>query len=256
MVLEVGKTWAEADADTAEAIDFLRVLRPRERCATPATQPLTPHARRAERARLHAARRRRRDPALELPAGDHGRHDDARRIVTGNTVVLKPSRDSPSIAAQFFELLEEAGLPPGVVNFVTGGGREVGDALVEHPEDALRLLHRLEGGRPAHQREGRRSRSPGQIWIKRVVAEMGGKDAIIVDETADLDAAPPAASSAAAFGFQGQKCSACSRAIVDAGGLRRRSSRSWWRRRRRSARRADRATRRTQVGPVVNAERR
>src|SRR3989440_2738107 len=133
-------------------------------------------------------------------------------VVTGNTVVLKPSSDAPAIAYKFFELLEEAGMPPGVVNFMTGSGGEVGDVVVDHPltryvafigskEVGLRIVERAS---KVHD---------GQIWIKRVVAEMGGKDAIIVDSDTDLDAAA-AGVVQSAFGFQGQKCSACSRAII------------------------------------------
>jgi 1-pyrroline-5-carboxylate dehydrogenase len=210
MVYEVGKSWVEADADTAEAIDFLEFYA-REMLRYDAPAPVT---------QLPGEK----DSLIYLPLGVGavippwnfplaicvGMTSAA--LVTGNTVVLKPSSDSPAIAWRFVQLLEEAGLPPGVLNFVTGGGSTVGDALVRHPRTRFVCftgskevgigINRLAAEVP-----------PGQIWLKRVVAEMGGKDAIIVDEEADLDAAADGVA-ASAFGFQGQKCSACSRAIV------------------------------------------
>src|SRR5205085_4260289 len=136
----------------------------------------------------------------------------AAAIVTGNTVVLKPSSDAPTIAYKFFELLEEAGLPAGVVNFMTGSGAEVGDVVVDHPKTRLvAFTGSKEIGLRINERAARVQ--DGQLWIKRVIAEMGGKDAIIVDADANLnDAATGVVQSA--FGFQGQKCSACSRAII------------------------------------------
>ena len=135
-------------------------------------------------------------------------------IVTGNTVVLKPSSDAPWIAERFVALLEEAGMPAGVVNFLSGSGGEVGDPLVQSPR--IRFIS-FTGSQEVglHINEEAAKTRPGQMWIKRVVAEMGGKDAIIVDcDTKNLDAAA-AAVVGSAFGFQGQKCSACSRVIVD-----------------------------------------
>jgi 1-pyrroline-5-carboxylate dehydrogenase len=135
-------------------------------------------------------------------------------IVTGNTVVLKPSSESPTIAAKFFDLLEEAGLPPGVVNFCPGSGGSFGNAIVEHPKTRfIAFTGSKEVGLEIHERAAKTQ--PGQIWIKRTVLEMGGKDSIIVDADCDLDAAVEGVA-ASAFGFNGQKCSACSRAIVDA----------------------------------------
>jgi 1-pyrroline-5-carboxylate dehydrogenase len=129
-------------------------------------------------------------------------------------VVLKPSSDAPTIAYKFYELLEEAGLPPGVVNFMTGSGAEVGDVIVDHPKTRyVAFTGSKEVGLRINERAAKVN--DGQLWIKRVVAEMGGKDAIIVADDADLeDAATGVVQSA--FGFQGQKCSACSRAIIDA----------------------------------------
>jgi len=135
-------------------------------------------------------------------------------VVAGNTVVLKPSSDAPWIAARFFELLEEAGMPAGVVNFLSGSGSEVGDPLIQHPK--MRFIA-FTGSKEVglHINEEAAKPQKGQIWIKRVIVEMGGKDAIIVDrETSNLDEAASAVV-ASAFGFQGQKCSACSRVIID-----------------------------------------
>ena len=210
MVLEVGKTWAEADADTAEAIDFMEFYaREMLRYNTPAPIPQLPGE---------------RDTMVYVPLGVGavippwnfplaicvGMATAA--IVTGNTVVVKPSSDSPAIAWQLHELMEQVGLPPGVFNLVTGGGGTVGDTLVQHPKTRFVAFT---GSRAVGVGINRLAAEvhPGQIWLKRVVAEMGGKDAIIVDEEADLDAAAQGVA-ASAFGFQGQKCSACSRAIV------------------------------------------
>jgi 1-pyrroline-5-carboxylate dehydrogenase len=135
-------------------------------------------------------------------------------VVTGNTVVLKPSSDAPAIAYKFFEILEEAGLPAGVVNFMTGSGAEVGDVVVDHPKTRfIAFTGSKEIGLRINERAAKVH--DGQIWIKRVVAEMGGKDAIIVADDANLDDAATGVVQSA-FGFQGQKCSACSRAIIDA----------------------------------------
>ena len=211
MVFEVAKNYAEADADTAELIDFLEL-----------------YAR-------DAMRLAKAEPVVQLP-GERGylwyvplgvgivippwnfpgaimAGMTAASIVCGNTVVLKPSTDSPAIAAKFFEALEEAGLPDGVVNFCPGGGGTFGDALVSHPKTRfIAFTGSKEVG--LHINKAAAQQQPGQIWIKRVVLEMGGKDAIVVDADGDLDSAVKGVA-AAAFGFQGQKCSACSRAIVD-----------------------------------------
>ena len=114
----------------------------------------------------------------------------------------------------FFELLEEAGLPAGAVNFMTGSGAEVGDVVVDHPKTRyVAFTGSKEVGLRINERAAKVNK--GQIWVKRVVAEMGGKDAIIVADDANLDDAATGVVQAA-FGFQGQKCSACSRAIIDA----------------------------------------
>jgi 1-pyrroline-5-carboxylate dehydrogenase len=134
-------------------------------------------------------------------------------IVCGNTVILKPSSDSPTIAAKFVELLEEVGVREGVVNFCPGSGASFGDAIVVHPKTRfVAFTGSREVGLHIHQSAA--AQVPGQIWIKRTILEMGGKDAIVVDADADIESAVEGVAQAA-FGFQGQKCSACSRAIVD-----------------------------------------
>src|SRR5215204_754165 len=211
MILETAKTWAEADGDTAEAIDFLEFYG-REMLNWAGHQPIT-----------------------TSPFSEHNTFEyiplgvgaiippwnfplaimvgmTTAAIVAGNTVVLKPSSDSPTIAAKFIEVLEEIGLPPGVVNFLTGSAA-TGNAMVTHPK--TRFIS-FTGSKQVglHINEEAAKTRPGQIWIKRVIAEMGGKDAIVVADDADLDSVAEGVV-AAAFGFQGQKCSACSRLIVD-----------------------------------------
>lgn len=212
LTLEAGKTRAEADADTAEAIDFLEFYaREMQRLSQP--QPLTRLD--GEDNELYYI------PLgvgivippwnfpLAIMAGM-----TAASIVCGNTVVLKPASTTPVIAAKFVELLEEVSLPPGVVNFLPGPGSEVGDYLVDHPQTRfISFTGSRDVGLRINERAARTA--PGQRWIKRVIAEMGGKDSIIVDRDADLDLAADAIT-ASAFGFSGQKCSACSRAIVHA----------------------------------------
>ena len=133
-------------------------------------------------------------------------------VAAGNTVVVKPASTTPIIAAKFMELVEAAGFPPGVINYLPGAGSEIGDILVDHPR--TRFVN-FTGSKEVGLRIAERSATvqPGQMWLKRAYMEMGGKDAQIVDETADLAAAARGAV-AGAFGFQGQKCSACSRLIV------------------------------------------
>jgi 1-pyrroline-5-carboxylate dehydrogenase len=210
LTYEVGKNWAEADADVAETIDFLEF-----------------YAR--EALRLSTAQ-----PPIQYP----GEHNEllyvplgvgavippwnfpfaimagmtAAAIVCGNTVVLKPSTDAPTIAARFLDVLEEAGMPPGVVNLLQGGP-EVGRAIVEHPKTRfIAFTGSKKVGLEIHERAAKTQ--PGQLWIKRTILEMGGKDAIIVSSDADMDAAVEGVV-LSAFGFNGQKCSACSRAIVE-----------------------------------------
>ncbi len=212
MVLEVGKSWAEAEADTAEAIDFLEFYA-RQALRYAAQQPLTESPLKDEINEVSyiplgvGAIIPPWNFPLAIMAGM-----TCAAIVTGNTVVLKPSDDSPVIAAKFMELMEAISLPPGVINFLPADGPTVGEYLVEHPQTRfISFTGSMAVGLRINELAAKPR--PGQIWIKRVVAEMGGKDTIVVDETADLDAAADGIV-ASAFGFSGQKCSACSRAVI------------------------------------------
>jgi 1-pyrroline-5-carboxylate dehydrogenase len=210
LVYEAGKTWPEAEAETSEAIDFCEY-----------------YAR--EMARLSGAQ-----PVVQLP----GEKDELRylplgagviippwnfalailagmtvaALVTGNTVVVKPSSETPTIAVKFAEALAEAGFPERAFTLMAGSGGAIGDTLVEHPKTRFVAFT---GSRDVGLRINQLAAGvqPGQVWIKRVVAEMGGKDAIVVDADCDLDKAVEGVL-VSAFGYQGQKCSACSRAIV------------------------------------------
>ncbi|RXT04941.1 L-glutamate gamma-semialdehyde dehydrogenase [Ammoniphilus sp. CFH 90114] len=210
LVKEAGKTWPEADGDTAEAIDFMEY-----------------YAR-------QMVKLGERHPLTRLPGEDNELYYiplgvgvvippwnfplaimvgmTTAAIVAGNTVVLKPASTTPVIAAKFFEILEDAGLPEGVVNYTPGSGAEVGDYLVDHP---LTRFISFTGSREVGLRINERAAkfAPGQKWIKRLVAEMGGKDTIVVDRDADLELAAHGIT-VSAFGFSGQKCSACSRAVI------------------------------------------
>src|SRR5450631_1618639 len=211
LVFEVSKNWAEADADIAETIDF---------CEFYAREAL-----RLARAKTPVQLPGERDSLFYIPLGVGAvippwnfpaaimAGMTAASIVCGNTVIVKPSSDSPTIAARFVELLEEAGMPEGVVNFCPGSGATFGNALTAHPKTRfIAFTGSREVGLDINKRAA--EPAPGQLWIKRTILEMGGKDAIIVDADADVDSAV-AGVAASAFGFQGQKCSACSRAIVD-----------------------------------------
>ncbi len=210
MIVEVGKTWIEADADTAEAIDFCEFYgREALRYAEP--QPLTRLKGEDNELRYIPLGVGAVIPPWNFPGAILIGMTTA-SLVTGNTVVLKPSSDAPAIAAFFMSILQEAGLPPGVVNFLTGSGSVAGNALVENPRTRFVAFT---GSKDVGLQivEKAALTQPGQIWIKRVVAEMGGKDFIIVDQDADLDAALTGVLTSA-FGYQGQKCSACSKLIV------------------------------------------
>lgn len=210
MVFEVAKTWAEADGDTAEAIDFLEFYG-REMLRWSDKQPITKVEGEDNRLEYIPLGVGAVIPPWNFPLAIMAGMTMA-AVVTGNTVVLKPSSDSPTIAAKFMEIVEEAGLPAGVVNFLTGSAA-TGEAMVTHPKTRF-ISFTGSKGVGLHINEVAAKPRDGQIWIKRVVAEMGGKDAIVVADDADLDSAASGAVSAA-FGFQGQKCSACSRLIVD-----------------------------------------
>jgi 1-pyrroline-5-carboxylate dehydrogenase len=212
MIFEVGKTWAEADGDTAEAIDFCEFYA-REMLRYSAPQPIVKLEGEENRLQYLPLGVGVVIPPWNFPLAIMAGMTVA-SWVTGNTVVLKPSSDAPTIAYKFFEILEEAGLPAGVVNFMTGSGAEVGDVVVDHPRTRyVAFTGSKEIGLRINERAAKHQE--GQIWIKRVVAEMGGKDAIIVDADTDLDDAATGVVQSA-FGFQGQKCSACSRAIIHA----------------------------------------
>ncbi|BDG60931.1 L-glutamate gamma-semialdehyde dehydrogenase [Caldinitratiruptor microaerophilus] len=210
MTVEVGKTWPEADADTAEAIDFLEFYG-REMARLAQAQPLT---------RLMGED----NEVYYLPLGVGVIHSPfnfplailtgmtSAAIVAGNTVLVKPSVHTPVIAAKFFEILEEAGLPPGVANYVPGDPAEIGEMLTTDPRiHFVSFTGSAAVGAKIHEQAARVQ--PGQRFLRRVVAEMGGKDAIIVDSEVDVDEAVLGIVTSA-FGFGGQKCSACSRAIV------------------------------------------
>jgi 1-pyrroline-5-carboxylate dehydrogenase len=211
LVFEVSKNWGEADADISETIDFCEFYA-REALRFSKVQPPV---------QLPGER----DSLMYIPLGVGAVIPPwnfacaimagltLASIVSGNTVILKPSSDSPTIAAKFVELLEEAGMPEGVVNFCPGAGASFGDAVVAHPKTRyIAFTGSREVG--LHINQTAAAQAPGQLWIKRTILEMGGKDAIIVDADADIDSAVEGVAQAA-FGFQGQKCSACSRAIVD-----------------------------------------
>lgn len=210
LVHEAGKSWAEADADTAEAIDFMEFYG-REMLRLAERQALT---------RLHSEDNELYYmplgvgvviPPWNFPLAIMIGMTTA-SLVAGNTVVLKSASTTTVIAAKFMEILEDAGLPAGVVNYVPGSGSEIGDYLVEHP---LTRFIAFTGSREVGLRinELAAKKGAGQKWIKRVVAEMGGKDTIVVDNDADLESSADNIMYSA-FGFSGQKCSACSRAVI------------------------------------------
>ncbi len=210
MVYEVGKPWAEAEGEVAETVDLMEwyarqalELQDRDRLAkwpgeltqfrylplgvgvviSPWNFPLS--------------------LATGMTAG---------AVVAGNCVVLKPAETSSTTAAWLVEIFAEAGLPAGVINLLTGRGEVVGEALVDDPRTRfIAFTGSREVGVRIYERGSRVH--PGQRWLKRIQLEMGGKNAVVVDETADLDLAADAIT-ASAFGFQGQKCSAGSRAVL------------------------------------------
>jgi 1-pyrroline-5-carboxylate dehydrogenase len=212
LTYEVGKNWAEADADVGETIDFLEFYAREALRLAAATTPIQYPGERNELLYIPLGVGAVISPwnfPFAIMAGM-----TAAAIVTGNSVILKPSSDAPTIAARFVEVLEEAGIPDGVVNFCPGSGATFGNAIVEHPKTRfIAFTGSRSVGLEIHLRAAQHH--PGQIWIKRTILEMGGKDSILVAADADLDAAVEGVV-ASAFGFSGQKCSACSRAIVDA----------------------------------------
>jgi 1-pyrroline-5-carboxylate dehydrogenase len=212
MTLEAGKPWVEADADTAEAIDFLEYY---------GRQML-------EMTRIDDKVLSRRDVERNeyryIPLGVGAiitpwnfpmailTGMTSAAVVTGNTVLLKPASTTQVIAYKFLEIMEEAGLPKGVINFVPGKGSVTGDFIVKHPKTRfISFTGSKDVGVQIYENAAKVRE--GQIWLKRVIAEMGGKDAILVDSDVDVDMAAQAIVTSA-FGFSGQKCSACSRAII------------------------------------------
>ena len=211
MVLEVGKSWAEAEADTAEAIDFLeyyarQALRVLDSSALLAEFPNEQGSLTYIPLGVGAIIPPWNFPCA-IPTGMIGAS-----LVTGNTVVFKPAEQSPWIAYKVCELFWRQGIPRGVLNFVFGAGEVVGARMVEHP--VTRFVS-FTGSKAVgiHIYEQAAKVQPGQKWLKRAILEMGGKDAVLVDETADLESAAQGII-ASAFGFGGQKCSAGSRAVI------------------------------------------
>ncbi|CAN5580661.1 L-glutamate gamma-semialdehyde dehydrogenase [soil metagenome] len=209
---EVGKNWAEADADVGETIDFLEFYAREALRLDGATTPIQFPGERNKLKYIPLGVGAVIPPwnfPFAIMAGM-----TVAAIVTGNTVILKPSVDASTIAAKFFSLMEEAGLPDGVINFCPGEGPEFGGAVVAHPQTRFVAFTGSKAvGLEIHEQAAKTQ--PGQIFIKRTILEMGGKDSIIVESDGDLEAAATGVV-ASAFGFNGQKCSACSRVIVDA----------------------------------------
>jgi len=210
MVMEESKNWYEADADTAEAIDFLEFYG-REMLRYSERQPLITVPGEYNELQYIPLGVGVVIPPWNFPLAILTGMSSA-AIVTGNCVLLKPASDSPTIGHKFVEVMEEAGLPPGVLNYLPGSGSVIGDYLVAHPKTRfISFTGSMEVG--LHINQLAATPQKGQIWVKRVIAEMGGKDAMVIDEGTDLPFAVDQ-TALAAFGFQGQKCSACSRVIV------------------------------------------
>ncbi len=210
MVLEVGKSWSEADGDTAEAIDFCEFYA-REMIRWGGPHPLEPNP-----GEMNSLFYIPLGVGVVIPPWNFAcaitMGMTAAAVVTGNSVILKPSSDAPLTAWKVFEILEAAGAPAGALNFLPGPGGTIGDALVEHPRVRfIAFTGSMEVGTGINERAAKVQK--GQIWLKRAILEMGGKDFTILHEDADLESGV-AGVYAGAFGFQGQKCSACSRAIV------------------------------------------
>lgn len=208
-VFECGKPWLEADADIAEAIDFCMYYA-------------------AEMRRIGQPRQ------IHLPGEENDYFYQARGVavviapwnfplailcgmtvaalVTGNTVIIKPAEQSSVVAARFFQVLQDVELPPGVANFLPGVGEEIGPLLVEHPDVDLIAFTGSQGVGLSINKSAAEVPAE-QTHVKRVIAEMGGKNAIIIDEDADLDEAVQGVLQSA-YGYAGQKCSACSRVIA------------------------------------------
>ncbi len=212
MTLEAGKPWVEADADTAEAIDFLEYYG-RQMLKLSRIDDVVLSRRDVER-----------NEYIYIPLGVGAviapwnfplailTGMTSAAVVSGNCVLLKPASTTLVIAYKFVEIMEEAGLPAGVINYMPGKGSVVGDFIVKHPKTRfISFTGSKDVGMSIYENAAKVQK--GQIWLKRVIAEMGGKDAMLVDNDADLELAASSIVTAA-FGFSGQKCSACSRAII------------------------------------------
>lgn len=210
LVEESGKNFAEADADTAEAIDFLEYYGRQMLLLDKGMDVYSTVGEINECTYIPLGVGVVISPwnfPLAILTGM-----TAAAIVSGNSVIMKPASTTAIIAAKYMEVWEEAGLPAGVLNYLPGSGGLIGDYLVKHSQ--VRFIN-FTGSKEVGLRINSMAaeHTPGQKWIKRVALEMGGKDAIVVDSETNLDEAA-AGIVAAAFGFQGQKCSACSRAII------------------------------------------
>lgn len=211
LAFEAGKTWPEAEAETAEAIDFCEYYARQMLRFLPADAPVQMPGEKDEVRYLPLG------VGIIIPPWNFSLAIlcgmTVAALVTGNTVIIKPSSETPTIAHRFAEVLLEAGFPARSFSLLVGSGAEVGDLIVTHPK--TRFIS-FTGSRDVGLRVNELAAKPqkGQIWIKRVVAEMGGKDAIVVDREVDVDTAVQGVL-VSAFGYSGQKCSACSRAIVD-----------------------------------------
>ena len=210
LVFEASKNYLEAIADVAEAIDFCEYY---ARISLPLAEPLPTYDYPGEE---NTTVFQPMGVGLVIPPWNFllailvG--TAVGPVVVGNTVIIKPSPATPIIGAKFMELVAEAGFPAGVINLLTGDDAVLGDALVDHPRTRfINFTGSVATGVRIFERAAKVQ--PGQSWLKRTFLEMGGKDALVVDETADLELAAQAAVTSA-FGFQGQKCSALSRLIV------------------------------------------
>ncbi len=211
MILETGKNFGEADGEICEAIDFFNAYAQGAVYLNEHPVPLVEST-----VENNVSEYRPIGVGLVIPPWNFPFSIMAgmviSAVVTGNTVCIKPASDAPVTTCKFVQMCEEAGFPNGVINLIPGSGSEIGDFIVDHP---LTRFINFTGSKAVGLRIAERAAkvNEGQKWIKRVIAEMGGKNAIIVDSSADLRWAAKQ-SALAAFTFQGQKCSACSRAIV------------------------------------------
>jgi RHH-type transcriptional regulator, proline utilization regulon repressor / proline dehydrogenase / delta 1-pyrroline-5-carboxylate dehydrogenase len=208
-VYECGKPWADADGDIAEAIDFCMYYADQMRQLS---RPLKADVAGEENSYFY----RSRGVAVVIAPWNFPLAIlcgmTAAALVTGNTVVMKPAEQSPVIASKFMQILRDAGIPDGVVNYLPGIGEDIGPVLVNHPDvDIVAFTGSRAVGLQINESASRTT--PEQKSVRRVIAEMGGKNAIIIDDDADLDEAVVGVIHSA-FGYSGQKCSACSRVIV------------------------------------------